>query len=140
VSQAPCLVEDMAGDTCLAASCGSFVMGWFPGLLTAPSWQSGARLAWGGALAPRHHPLPPELWRTGAAPRPPCSRVSVFRGGPWYHARGRVWAGSRRHAAQCPPAEAPSVLEVDDTTPPKAGRPLDGVACDRHGAGAARQA
>jgi hypothetical protein len=44
-----------------------------------------------------------------------------------------------RHTAPLVPAEAPIVIECDDTTKKKAGRHIEGVACYRTGAGSARQ-
>ncbi len=110
------------------------------GLLTARSWQSFARLACGGAWAPRQHTSTTSRWWTGAATLKHVSRFSVFLGCPFDEARWRVWAGIMRPAARLVPAEAPSVLECDDTTKKQAGRPIAGVAGDRHGAGSARQA
>jgi len=119
-------LEDIAVDTFLASSFGSFVMFLFQGLLTAPSWQSFALLAWGWALAPRQHTITTDLGRTGAAPLKPCSRFYVCLGCPFSHARWRVWACIIRHATQFTPAEAPLVIECDDTTKNKAGRHSEG--------------
>jgi Transposase DDE domain len=126
-------------DMFLASSFGTFVMALFQGLFTAPSWQSFALLACGWALASRQHTITTYLWLTGAATLKHFSRFYVFLGCPFYHARWRVWACIIRHAAQLIPAEAPIVIEFDDTTKKKAGRHIDGVACYRNGAGSARQ-
>jgi Transposase DDE domain len=132
-------LEDIAVDTFLASSFGSFVMFLFQGLFTAPSWQSFALLACGWALTPKQHTITTYLWLTGAATLKHFSRFYVFLGCPFYHARWRVWACIIRHAAQLTPAEAPIVIEFDDTTKKKAGRHIEGVACYRNGAGSARQ-
>jgi hypothetical protein len=129
----------MAVDTFLASSFGLFMKQLFSGLLTARSWQSFALLACGWALAPRQHTITTYLWLTGAATVKHFSRFYVFLGCPFYDARWRVWACISRHAAPLVPAEAPIVIAGDDTTKTKAGRPIAGVACDRHGAGSARQ-
>jgi hypothetical protein len=118
--------EDMAVDTCLASSFGMFRKQLCSGLLTARSGQSVARLACGWARAPRPPPLTPELWWTGAATLKPCSRCSVFLGGPVDDARWRGWAWTRRPAAQLVPAAAAIVRAVDDTPKNKAGRPIEG--------------
>jgi hypothetical protein len=127
-------------DTCRAPSFGRFVRFVCQGRLTAPSWQSFALLAGGWAWAPRPHPSTTSLWLTGAAPLQPCSRFDVCRGCPFDPARWRVWACRMRHAAQFTPAEAPLVIACDDTTQNKAGGHSAGGACERNGAGSARQA
>jgi hypothetical protein len=132
-------LEDIAVDTFLASSFGTFVMGLFQGLFSAPSWQSFMLLACGWALACRQHTVTSYLWLTGATTLKHFSRFYVFLGCPFYHARWRVWAWIIRHAAQLLPAEAPIVIECDDTTKKKVGRHLEGVACYRNGAGSARQ-
>jgi DDE superfamily endonuclease len=132
-------LEDITVDTFLASSFGTFVMALFQGLFTAPSWRSFALLACGWALAPRQHTITTYLWLTGAATLKHFSRFYVFLGCPFYHARWRVWACIIRHTAQLIPAEAPIVIEFDDTTKKKAGRQIEGVACYRNGAGSARQ-
>jgi len=129
----------MAVDTFLASSFGMFMKPLFSGLFTARSWPSFALLACGWALAPRQHTITTYLWLTGAATLKHFSRFDVFLGCPFYDARWRVWACIIRHAAQLVPAEAPLVIEFDDTTKKKAGRHIAGVACYRNGAGSARQ-
>jgi hypothetical protein len=130
----------MAVDTVLASSFGTLVLVWFQGLFPAPSWQSFIRLACGWALTSRQHTITTYLGLTGATTFKHVSRCDVLLGRPFYHARWRVWADLMRHAAPLLPAEAPVVIERDDTTQKKAGRHSAGVACSRHGAGAARQA
>jgi DDE superfamily endonuclease len=132
-------VEDIAVDTFLASSFGTFVMVLFQGLFTAPSWRTFVLLACGWALAAKQHTITPYLWLTGAATLKHFSRFYVFLGCPFYNRRWRVWARILRHAAQLIPAEAPLVIEFDDTTKKKAGRHIEGVACYRNGAGSARQ-
>jgi len=132
-------LEDIAVDTFLASSFGTFVMVMFQGLFTAPSWQTFTLLACGWALASGRHTITAYLWLTGAVTVKHFSRFYVFLGCPFYTARWRVWACIIRHAAQLIPAEAPIVVECDDTTKKKAGRHIEGVACYRNGAGSARQ-
>jgi hypothetical protein len=132
-------LEDIAVDTFLASSFGTFVMGLFQGLFTAPSGRSLCLLACGWALATKQHTITTYLWLTGAATLKHFSRFYVFLGCPFYHARWRVWACLVRHAAQLIPADAPIVVEFDDSTKKKAGRHIEGVACYRNGAGSARQ-
>jgi hypothetical protein len=127
-------------DTCLASSFGLCMQPLVSGRWTARSWQSFARLACGWALAPRQHTITTSLGWTGAATLKPGSPFAVFLGGPFYDARWRVWAWIMRHAAPLVPAEAPIVSACDDTTKKKAGRPIEGVAGYRHGAGSARPA
>jgi hypothetical protein len=126
-------------DLFLTSSFGSFVMVLFQGLFTAPSWRSFALLGCGWALASSQHTITTYLWLTGAATLKHFSRFYVFLGCPFYHARWRVWACIIRHAAQLIPADAPIVIEFDDTTKKKAGRHIEGAACYRNGAGSARQ-
>lgn len=126
-------------DTFLASSFGTFVMGLFQGLFTVPSWRTFTLLACGWALASKQHTITTYLWLTGAATLKHFSRFYVFLGCPFYHARWRVWACVIRHAAQLIPADAPIVLEFDDSTKKTAGRHIEGVACYRNGAGSARQ-
>jgi hypothetical protein len=132
-------LEDIAVDAFLTSSFRIFVMGLFEGLLTAPSRRTFALLACGWALAFRQHTVTTYVWLTGAATLKHFSRFSVFLGCPFYNTRWRVWACIIRHAAQLIPAEAPLVIEFDDTTKKKAGRQIEGVACYRNGAGSARQ-
>jgi hypothetical protein len=115
-------------------------MALFQNLFTAPSWQSFKRLACGWVLASRQHTITTYLWLTGAAALEHFSRFYVFLGWSFYNARWRVWVCIIRHAAPLIPAEAPIVIEFDDTTKKKAGQHIEGVACYRDGAGSARQA
>lgn len=126
-------------DTFLASSFGTFVMVMFQGLLTAPSWQSFTLLACGWALASGRHTITAYLWLTGAVTVKHFSRFYVFLGCPFYNARWQVWACIIRHAALLIPADAPLVVECDDTTQKKAGRHIEGLASYRNGAGSARQ-
>jgi len=116
-----------------------FVMGLFQGLLTAPSPQTCALLACGWALATGRHTITTSLWWTGAATVKHCSRFYGCLGGPFYQARGRIWGGIIRHAAQLLPPDAPMVIAFDDTTKTKSGVHIEGVDRYRHGAGSARQ-
>jgi hypothetical protein len=132
-------LEDIAVDTFLASSFGTFVMVMFQGLFTAPSWQTFTLLACGWALASGRHTITAYLWLTGAVTVKHFSRFYVFLGCPFYNARWQVWACLIRHAASLIPPDAPIVIEFDDTTKKKAGRHIDGLARYRNGAGSARQ-
>jgi Transposase DDE domain len=132
-------LEDIAVDTFLASSFGTFVMALFQELFTAPSGRTFTLLAWGWALASKQHTITAYLWLTGAATLKHFSRFYVFLGCPFYQARWRVWACILRHAAQLIPVDVPLVIELDDTTKKKAGRHIEGVAGYRNGAGSARQ-
>jgi hypothetical protein len=132
-------LEDIAVDTFLASSFGTFVMVMFQGLFTTPSWQTFTLLACGWALASGRHTITASLWLTGAVTVKHFSRFYVFLGCPFYDARWQVWACIIRHAAPLIPADAPLVVAFDDTTKKKAGRHIEGLARYRNGAGSARQ-
>ena len=123
----------------IVSSFGLFVRGLFPGLFTAPSWQTFLLLTCGWALTTECHPIPPSLWLTGATSVKHCSRCSVLLGGALYNARGQLWARIRRGAAQGVPIGESIVIEVDDSTKKKAGTSIEGGAHSRNGAGSARQ-
>jgi hypothetical protein len=114
-------LEDIAVDTFLVSSFGTFVMMLFQGLFTTPSWQTFTLLACGWTLASGRHTITAYLWVTGAATVKHFSRFYVFLGCPFYTARWQVWACIIRHAAQLVPAAVPIVLEFDDTTKKRAG-------------------
>jgi hypothetical protein len=118
-------LEDIAVDTFLASSLGTFVMVMFQGLFTAPSRPSFTLLACGWALASGRHTMTAYLWLTGAVTVKHCSRFYVFLGCPVYNARWQVWACIIRHVAPLLPADAPRVVEFDDTTQKKAGRHIE---------------
>ena len=68
-------------DTFFVSSFGTFVMGLFHGLFTAPAWQSFSLLACGWALATDRHTITTYLWLTGASAVKPfhnsmCSLVA----------------------------------------------------------------
>jgi hypothetical protein len=132
-------LEDIAVDTFLASSFGTFVMLLFQNLFTAPSWQSFSLLACGWTLAVGRHTITTYLWLTGAASVKHFSRFYVFLGGPLYQARWKLWAHIIHHAAHWVPTDAPIVIEVDDSTKKKAGSHIEGVDRYRNGAGSARQ-
>jgi hypothetical protein len=80
----------MAVDTFFVSSCGTFVMGVFHSLLSAPSWQSVLRLACGWALVNERHTIPTYLWLIGAKTRKHFSRFYVLLSGPLYQARWQL--------------------------------------------------
>jgi hypothetical protein len=120
-------LEDIAVDTFLASSFGTFVMRLFQDLFTAPSWQSFSLLACGWTLAVGRHTITTYLWVTGAASVKHFSRFYVFLGRSLYQARWQLWAHRIHHAAHWSPNEAPIVIEVDDSTKKKAGAHSEGV-------------
>jgi DDE superfamily endonuclease len=135
----PVLLEDIPMAAFIVSSFGLFVMGLFAGLFTAPSWQTFLLLTCGWALTSERHTLTSYLWLTGATTVKHFSRFYVFLGGALYQARWQLWARIIRRAAQWVPAEAPIVIEVDDSTKKKAGTHIEGVDRYRNGAGSARQ-
>jgi DDE superfamily endonuclease len=133
------LLEDIVVAPFIGSSFGTFVLGLFPGLFTAPSWQTFVLLARGWALASERHTITTYLWLTGATTVKPFSRFSVFLGHALSQARWQLWAQSIRRAAAGVPTSETIVIEVDDSTKKKAGLHLEGVARYRNGAGSARQ-
>jgi hypothetical protein len=139
VSHATLWLEDTAVDTFLASSFGSFVMGLFQGLLTAPSWRSFALLACGWALASDRHTITTYVWLTGATMVQHFSRFSVFLGGPLDNRRWQLWGAVIRLAVHVVPASEMIRVTFDDTTKNKAGSHIEGLDRYRNGAGSARQ-
>jgi hypothetical protein len=126
-------------DTFVVSSFGTFVMGLFHGLFTAPSWQSFALLACGWALATDRHTITTYLWLTGATTVKHFSRFYVFLGCPLYTQRWHLWGAVIRQAAQFVPEGESIQVSFDDTTKKKAGQHIEGLARYRNGAGSARQ-
>jgi hypothetical protein len=126
-------------DTFFVSSFGTFVMGLFHGLFTAPSWQSFALLACGWALATDRHTITTYVWLTGATTVKHFSQFYVFLGGPLYTQRWQLWGAVIRHAARFVPEGEVIQVSFDDTTKKKAGRHIAGLARYRNGAGSARQ-
>jgi hypothetical protein len=133
------LSEDIAVDTFVVSSLGTFVMGVFPGLFTAPAWQSVSLLACGGALATDRHTITTYLWLTGASAVKHFSQFYVFLGGPLYTKRWQLWGAVIRLAAQYVPEDEILRVVFDDTTKKKAGTHIEGLGRYRNGAGSARQ-
>jgi hypothetical protein len=100
-------LEDIAVDTFFVSSFGMFVMGLFPGLFTAPSWQSFSLLACGWALASGKHTIAIYLWLTGTTRFKHFSSFYVFLGGPLYNARWKLWACLLQRAATGGPEGQP---------------------------------
>jgi DDE superfamily endonuclease len=126
-------------DTFFVSSFGTFVMGLFHGLFTAPSWQSFALLTCGWALAGERHTITTYMWLTGAATVKHFSRFYVFLGCPLYHKRWQLWGAVIRLAAQWVPEGEVIRVSFDDTTKKKVGTHIEGLARYRNGAGSARQ-
>jgi hypothetical protein len=126
-------------DTFFVSSFGTFVMGLFRGLFTAPSWQSFSLLACGWALATDRHTITTYLWLTGATTVKHFSQFYVFLGCPLYNRRWQLWGAVIRRAAHFVPEAEVIQVAFDDTTKKKAGRHIEGLARYRNGAGSARQ-
>jgi hypothetical protein len=126
-------------DTFVVSSFGTFVMGLFHGLFTAPSWQSFALLACGWALTTDRHTITTYMWLTGATTVKHFSRFYVFLGCPLYAQRWHLWGAVIRQAARFVPAGEVITVAFDDTTKKKAGRYIEGLGRYRNGAGSARQ-
>ena len=134
------LQEDLAVESFMVSSFGTFVMRLCQGLLSVRSAQTWAVLACGWALAGgERQTITTYLRLTGATRVKHFSRFYVFLGGALYQARWNLWARIIHQAAAWVPAEACIVLVVDDSTKKKAGRQIEGVAHYRNGAGSARQ-
>ena len=127
-------------DTFFVSSFGTFVMGLFQGLFTAPSWQSFSLLACGWALACERHTITTSVWLSGATTVTHCARFSRLLGCPLSTTRWLLWGASIRHGAQVVPADEVMRVVVDETTKNKAGRHSAGSDRYRNGAGSARQA
>ena len=102
-------------------------MGLFPGLLTAPSWQSFSLLACGWALATDRHTITTYLWLTGASTVKHFSRFYVFLGGPLYTRRWQLWGAVIRLAARFVPEGEVIRVSFDDTTKKKSGTHIEGL-------------
>ena len=126
-------------DTFFVSSFGTFVMGLFHGLFTAPSWQSFVLLAYGWALTTDRHTITTYVWLTGATTVKHFSRFYVFLGGPLYTQRWHLWGAVIRQAARFVPEGEVIAVAFDDTTKKKAGRHIEGLGRYRNGAGSARQ-
>jgi DDE superfamily endonuclease len=125
--------------TFVVSSFGTFVMGLFHGLFTAPSWQSFSCLACGWALTTDRHTITTYLWLTGATTVKHFSRFYVFLGCPLYTQRWPLWGAVIRQAARFVPEGEVIVVTFDDTTKKKAGTHIEGLGRYRNGAGSARQ-
>ena len=126
-------------DTFFISSFGTFVMGLFHGLFTAPAWQSFALLACGWALTTDRHTITTYMWLTGATTVKHFSRFYVFLGCPLYTQRWHLWGAVIRQAARLVPEGEVIAVAFDDTTKKKAGRHIEGLGRYRNGAGSARQ-
>lgn len=135
----PVLAEDIAVDTFVISSFGSFVMVLFQPLFRVSAWQTFSLLACGWALASERHTITTYLWLTGATTRKHFSRFYAFLGGALYQARWPLWAQIIRHAATWVPPDEPLVVALDDFTKKKAGRHIEGLDRYRNSAGSARQ-
>ena len=133
-------MEDIAVDTFLTSSFGTFVMTLWHGVLSAPSGQNVPSLAAGWALAWGRQTITAYLWGSGAAQVKHFSRSYAFLGGALYQRRSALWARVIRCGASLVPADAVIHVRLDDAPMKKTGRHIQGAAHDRHGAGTARQA
>lgn len=126
-------------DIFVVSSFGTFVMGLFHGLFTAPAWQSFSLLACGWALATDRHTITTYVWLTGATAVKHFSQFYVFLGCPLYTKRWQLWGAVIRLAAPYVPENEVIRVVFDDTTKKKAGTHIEGLARYRNGAGSARQ-
>jgi hypothetical protein len=133
------LREDIAVDTFVHSSFGPVVMTLFQGLFTAPSWHTFTSLACAWALAGDRHTITTSVWLTGASAVKHFSRFSIFLGCPLYQQRWHLWRAVIRLAVQGIPEGEVIRVSFDDTPRKKAGRPIEGLARYRNGAGSARQ-
>jgi hypothetical protein len=132
-------MEDIAVDTFVASSFGTFLMALFPGVLSAPSWHNFTSLASGWTLACGRQTITTYLWRSGAAQGKHCSRYDAFLGGALSQRRDQRWARVIRCGASLVPADAVIAVRLEDATMKKTGRHIQGAAYYRNGAGTARQ-
>jgi hypothetical protein len=132
-------MEDIAVDTFLASSFGTFMTARFPGVLSAPSWHSFTSLAYGWSVAWGRQTITTYLWWSGAASVKHFSRYYAFLGGPLSKARYRLWAQVIRCGASVIPPGDVITIDVDDHTAKKSGRHIEGRDRYRNGAGSARQ-
>ena len=132
-------MEDIAVDTFLTSSFGTFVMTLWHGELSAPSWQNFTYLAYGWALAWGRQTITAYLWGSGAAQVKHFSRYYAFLGRTLFHRRYALWARVIRFGASLVPADAVIHVRLDDATMKKTGRHIQGAAHYRNGAGTARQ-
>ena len=94
-------------DAFFVSSFGTFVMGLFHSLFTAPAWQSFALLACGWALTTDRHTITTYVWLTGATTVKHFSRFYVFLGCPLYSQRWHLWGrSSARQFALSPKARS----------------------------------
>ena len=126
-------------DAFLTSSFGTFVMTLWHGVLSAPSWHNFTYLAYGWALASGRQTITTYLWGSGAAQVKHFSRYYAFLGQALYQRRYALWARVIRCGASLVPAGAVIHVRLDDATMKKTGRPIQGAAHDRNGAGTARQ-
>src|SRR3989442_9685437 len=132
-------MEDIAVDSFLTSSFGTFVMTLWHGVLSAPSWQNFTYLAYGWALAWGRQTITTYLWGSGAAQVKHFSCYYTFLGCPLFHRRYALWARVIRFGASLVPADAVIDVRLDDATMKKTGRHIQGAAHYCNGAGTARQ-
>jgi hypothetical protein len=132
-------LEDIAVDTFMVSSFGSFVRVLFQPLFRDTAWQTFSLLACGWALASERHTITTYLWLTGATTLKHFSRFYVFLGGSLYKVRQQLWARLLEHTDTWVSQDEPIVLARDDVTKKKAGRHIEGLDRYRNSAGSARQ-
>jgi hypothetical protein len=133
-------LEDTAVDAFLASSFGTCVMTLWPGGLSAPSWHNFTSVASGWALACGRQTITHSLGGSGAAQVKQFSRSYALLGGALYQRRYPLWAQVIRCGASLVPTDTVIDVRLDDATLKKTGRPIQGAAHYRNGAGTARQA
>src|SRR5712664_3893146 len=86
--------------------------------------------------APDHHGVSVEQWR---GPGPALLALLCLFRRTLFHRRYALWARVIHFGASLVPADAVIHIRLDDATMQKTGRPIQGAAHDRNGAGTARQ-
>jgi len=126
-------------DTLVPASCGTFVMTLWHGVLSTSSWQHFTSLAYGWALAWGRQTLTTSLWSRGAAQGRHGSRYYAFVGGALSQHRAALWTRVIHCGASLVPEHAVMAIRWDDALRQKNGRHLQGASHYRNGAGTTRQ-
>jgi len=127
-------------DAFLTSSFGTFVMTFWQGVLSAPSWHHFTYLAYGWVRAWGRQTITTSRWGSGAAQGQHVSRYDAFLGGALYQRRYALGARVIRFGASLVPEPAILSIRLDEASMKKHGRHIPGAAHDRHGAGTARQA
>lgn len=123
----------------LSSSFGSFLLGLFGGILSAPSWESFVLLAYGWSVARGRYFVSTFIWLSGGVRFKHFSRFYYFLGGAFCKARERFWGSVIVWAARLVPEDQAIRVKVDDENQKCTGRRVEGAAQYRNSAGTARQ-